>query len=812
MTEAKAALSLDAENKEAESVLAQAKAGASAQKTPAQGLQDSWKDVSQRYFVPLTALAVPIAALLAVLVVFARLLVLWVRKWPTLHTDAGGGRLRLLWCGLIAMVIAATVFTLGFAAPITHPGWLFSVTTLPGLSMTLITAIALFTLGEDVERRTDHKLVRQFLGFGFIAAASASLIPVLKSVGMPLPPGWSKAALLLMALLLLAAIAGAVGIFLLSWWLATRLSVEVRVSASEDTDKPADVGLVVAMLNELGAAPPKGLEVPRGSDVTALEGALLPLPENALAKAVTKLAVALGGATPWQARIEGNGTSHSVNVYRNGRIVGAAVIDAGNLGLTSPSPDANTPSQALPDARLRMASAFILATLATEHPSIRKGLVGATDWRSIGLQYVATTVLTDNTKKQKTLASAVKYDPGNKAAELAYRHTLARKSTDLSDLVEYRDWLKSFEYGLDNIRKALQSGNDQLDEAELAEAALILRACYTRTAIATNAVFASHTDDVGESQTASRTKAVEAISALRILLDDLSSHRDALGPLYEQIDDHFKDVEPLLQENPPDLQVPAPSSPARLYNQACYYASRRSWCAFTGETANGASLEDIEEDDLHAVRLLRAAIVEPSNAAWMREDPQLELFRRRFPYKKGFLSEPRADFYALSAVKPYAEPLRSAGYGQVELVAALFPNPQKLLFVIPGESVVREAIVNLAHLQSSFTGELAAQNWGLEMLERLTQMGIATERSLRTISDRRLTDIAKSIASDLVKSYKPVRNVYRLSAKDADTKLAGKVEEIIIYWFQSLRQDSSKNPGSQYSAQIWDNVLAPRQD
>ena len=57
-----------------------------------------------------------------------------------------------------------------------------------------------------------------------------------------------------------------------------------------------------------------------------------------------------------------------------------------------------------------MICAVTLITLATRHRGF-DGLLGAEDWRSIGLHYVATKNTTDHDLKKRLLVDAVNYEP-----------------------------------------------------------------------------------------------------------------------------------------------------------------------------------------------------------------------------------------------------------------------------------------------------------------------------------------------------------------------------------------------------------------
>lgn len=96
---------------------------------------------------------------------------------------------------------------------------------------------------------------------------------------------------------------------------------------NDDKEQRAEAALVAALLYERGAEKPRGLEVPRGVDTTALAGALTDLPDNVIGKIIRYLVDTVTGTTPWVAHVEGDADRRTVSISRNGRPVGSAVID-----------------------------------------------------------------------------------------------------------------------------------------------------------------------------------------------------------------------------------------------------------------------------------------------------------------------------------------------------------------------------------------------------------------------------------------------------------------------------------------------------
>jgi hypothetical protein len=277
-----------------------------------------------------------------------------------------------------------------------------------------------------------------FLTAGLVLITAAAILGV-----FVLPEGDAHAGL--------AVALGLAGTVLTSWAVAKRLRLTVEVTNAKGERDRAGTAHVVALLNELGAEPPKGLEVPRASDVQALDGALKLLPEGTIGKALGSAIEWLFGLSPWTVVVDQESDDvHSVEISRNGRSAGSAVIDRDQLGLRVPLPRSPGTSrtgggdaakeEALPDLH-RLAAAVVLTTLAEKHDGF-KGLCEATDWRSLGLHYVATTDFDDSPKEARPLlARATELDPDNLSAQVAWRYAVYREATEAPDLKAYIRWL-----------------------------------------------------------------------------------------------------------------------------------------------------------------------------------------------------------------------------------------------------------------------------------------------------------------------------------------------------------------------------------
>lgn len=195
-----------------------------------------------------------------------------------------------------------------------------------------------------------------------------------------------------------------------------------------------------ARLHAMASRGPNGIEVTQQTDVQSLPSEALSLiPEGTLAKVAQWIVQLFTPATPWRIDVtEQSDGSIVVSVQRNGKVVDAAVIRAATLGLPAvrelapavslpePASPAGTPANAEPadwSVELRTAAAaFVLLTLSHRFEHLRLGLAGATNWRSVSLQIIATdpTSRLPREDRRELLAKAVGFDGGNIAAELAF--------------------------------------------------------------------------------------------------------------------------------------------------------------------------------------------------------------------------------------------------------------------------------------------------------------------------------------------------------------------------------------------------------
>ncbi|PJI94090.1 hypothetical protein [Luteimicrobium subarcticum] len=543
----------------------------------------------------------------------------------------------------------------------------------------------------------------------------------------------------------LAGIVLAAGAIVLgAWWLATRLRLTVTVTAPDGSDASTSSAHITALLADLGASAPRGLEVPRGSDVSSLAGVIGDLPQGKLAQLALGLVQAVLGSSPWRALVDiVDEDTLAVTVTRNGRQKGAAVVDRKVLDVGG-------------DLQ-RFAAAAVMTAMARSYPDKFRGLCGTTDWRSLGLHYVATTDFQDDRDEQaRILARALERDPGNWLAQLAYHNVTMRYTQDPAVLRAYRGWLTEvLAHRLDG------------DEYR----SLALRAMYTRLSVDVNAAFAR--SSVGVDGTLSgvaftpqdsedamdlvrRLAEIEAEATSRhawwgsrpprssgmpapALFDDL---RGCAAPLVRLVVDRAR-YRPDDPDDPddrrtlkamkrrsglgrsqrdgtlPDLDPESAAdglarSPKGYYTLACAIAT---YC-----DEPSTSMVD------RAVGALRLAQAAPSLDAWMWHDPQLEGLRSTDEFRTAFGADRRTDLLGLPLLAPFADRLRGAAL--TSAVALRRTSARDLGMLLGAATAEVVAIQDVAVLAASLTDDDALVPWAVEVLHALTPTTILSTAAL----------------------------------------------------------------------------------
>jgi len=537
---------------------------------------------------------------------------------------------------------------------------------------------------------------------------------------------------LFFSVLVLASLAA---IWLVARGLATRLrvAVEARKGGSEDLEGASHV---LALLEQLGATPARGIERPIGPDVMALESALADI-DGGVAKVVKSLFAGLTGWTPWRVSVDQDADGVvSVSISRNGKSRGAAVIAADVLDPRG--------TDIKPDPHVFVA-AFVLTTLAKSHGDF-EGLAGATDWVALGWQYVAATsepALTDSEKAVKVLAPAVDRDPQNWLAQVDLASRRWRDATQVEDCAHYLSWL---DWALANMPG---KDFDLQRHTDLQMAPLRLRVLATRAAVAINHYYASKPANreplisglvgaiTGFCQAVAQ---VADVSREKLPIDDawfdgMKSRAAAMGAMLtpEQLKPAFAQG-PVSQKALAEWRA-APRSPVGHYSWAC------TWATF--ETPTGAGALDPQK----AISELRHAYSDPELVEWMGKDPQLEDFRNTAGFDD-FRPKPRS---ALVAVEPFASrktDLAASGLSNASLAGMPAAALQNWMPVTLDEAT---RLVEASRTVMSLTNMEATKGIALEVVALLEARGVVTRAALAQLGTGQRTELTTHLSKETQK-------------------------------------------------------------
>jgi hypothetical protein len=360
------------------------------------------------------------------------------------------------------------------------------------LLFSAIEATIVFPLSRNV-RWARHVPWTAGVSIGLIAAALIVVVVLLKVVGQDHPPVWGLGYCLYIATLVFitglaldigrlhwptawltgkhAAVIYALVLVVLGVWIVGRtrgIGIGLLIQGHDKTGAD-DAGLgafVRARLYSLGSQEPKGILVTQQTDTSTLpSGALGLIPAGVPAKLAALFLSLFAPPTPWRVNVtEQDDGSIVIAVRRNGRVAEAAVIRASTLELPAKQANGGTadadagsstpaagadPSGSDPGGssasgdwttELRTAAAtFTLLALAKRYYHLRAGLCGATEWRSVALQVIASDPASGLSAKDRhaVLVHAVADDRENKAAELALLSDSYRTASSADDLYDF---------------------------------------------------------------------------------------------------------------------------------------------------------------------------------------------------------------------------------------------------------------------------------------------------------------------------------------------------------------------------------------
>lgn len=439
------------------------------------------------------------------------------------------------------------------------------------------------------------------------------------------PTWWAMGAALLLA-----------GVGVLSLWHRSTPSLTVDAPSGHEA-----VGAQLrALAFDMGGVKPRGLTLPVGLDTTFLTGISFPgVSDSVIAKAIGAVVNALTFDPPWRLAVtESTDDVLAVELRRNRQLVSAQRLDRESLrltaadlrGTTPTAADGPTTSAATTPSLLPFAAALAVVSMAKAHGE-RRGLAGATHWRSVAVQYVATTSLRTAPSRRELLARAVALDPHNALAEYALWADRYAASEDATELGWFRTWLVGF------------IAQPRLGE----ELALLLRARYALVAAEVNLRYVE-----GGRPSPGALDHYRQLTRLldECLADDGSPRYGGVGELARSAQGQVEAIG--LSVGMP--MAPAPDlvglAPATHYTLACYFAS-----AGPGHgplPPNGVT---------RALRHLSLADVQPALTARRAVDPQLAALRATTEYRTAYGATPEQDLLTLKPFAGYATPLRALG-------------------------------------------------------------------------------------------------------------------------------------------------------
>lgn len=550
------------------------------------------------------------------------------------------------------------------------------------------------------------------------------------------------------------ALAGAVA---LAFYLSSRLRVALDVRGADGKTNEADSMHIVALLHELGAAPPRGIEMPVGTDVKALDDTALAVAfSNKLLAAAQKILTSMFGVTPWKVAVSPVGENLlAVAVTRNGWTVGAAGIDRKALGLSGEPAGAASPAgkgpttKAATDARTelhKMAAAFILATLARKHHGF-EGLCGATDWRSLGLHSIATTgQWADAGTAEALLGKAVDLDQGSMLADIALHFYRLRREEEQKALAGYAEWLGAKAAG---IRLDIDAGV----KSWAGYGALLYRVEMTFLSVVLNLPMLAEFDEL---------RAKGRAVARRLLIELPPGHDAPVpGPLA-----HSMLLNAALAYH--DLSAPGDAQFRESglgYNSAMVPHFVEWYEEALGSVAPGtayaAACSIFRESGLSQeekiIERLGYAFTDPEIKDWARSDPELKgLLSSSIKFRELLGLKPRDDYWKLDPFVPYEKQLRAAGVERLGDLTADETGPHDIRVDLQLSPFVFARLVRLASLVRRAEAVVySAENSGVyrfrvEVVGALIEAGIERPEEIPAVWSEEGTAEAAKHPRDLV--------------------------------------------------------------
>ncbi len=429
------------------------------------GTSQAWDRFYKAWVHPVVNFGTPPLVVFAILMALAVIVTPWLVGVHTPGIRSGDkgparGMRGAYWLGVVCLLFSAVqatiVFPLSRNVPARPEPWATAV-SISLIAAAIIAGMVLLTV-VGRERPPLRGLV-----YCLSAAALILIALVALGIGLHWPAAWlaGKSAAAIYALAL-----AALGLGLVARTRGIGIGLLIQGHDKTGADDAGLGAFVRARLYSLGSQEPKGIMVAQQTDTSTLpSGALGLIPAGTLAKLATLFVSLFTPPTPWRVDVtEQEDGSIVVSVRRNGRIADAAVIRPSTLEL--PSKQANgatggadaadsTPAVGVDPSggdaggsaaggdwttELRTAAAtFVLLSLSRSYYHLRAGLCGASDWRSVALQVIASDPACQLNAKERhaLLVHAVADDRENKAAKLALLSDSYRTARGTDELTEF---------------------------------------------------------------------------------------------------------------------------------------------------------------------------------------------------------------------------------------------------------------------------------------------------------------------------------------------------------------------------------------
>ncbi|HEY2522641.1 MAG TPA: DUF4332 domain-containing protein [Streptosporangiaceae bacterium] len=534
-----------------------------------------------------------------------------------------------------------------------------------------------------------------------------------------------------------------IGCLLSAWYLRSGSVVQFSVTNESGNADNTACAFLAGRLQALGAKPPRGFDLPEGTDVTSLTNVLTLLPGGGMLSALAGLLQARVPTAPWRAVVTlVDKERFLVTLHRNGRLLDTVLADREalffpNLVSGQDSPPAAAAYAELIDRcdLLTIAAAVILVSMAMadDRSPLRRGLNGATDWRSVAGQVLATGQgLSGNEDFGKALLErAVDIDPGNLSARVARVNMDGRRASDAASRRDFATRIGD----LAEVPALREPGYE----------ALRLRVLYSSAAGWSNvylddqsaqtwcrardwtARFIGELYDLTETRRFSRGKAVQSLAQrfrpqAYILWTALGGFDACPPPGGFGAVDQAK-----IRATVSGWQPTGPQTSAISYAQACYQAVREQYAA--------------------ALRSLRQAVeVDDGLRTWAQSDPSFTRLRANRP--REFLAivgvRPPATFTEVGPMARYTKQLNDIGvHNAVDLNALTCDDAKLKLFAqaVGVPELVAERWRNIAGLATLPRGPEPGQ------LNLLVTVGVDSISALHAAVEKDLTRLLRDLAA-----------------------------------------------------------------